>query len=339
MAVAPFEGDWQLGQSRDLVVQCHQSQDCWLLHDQWSGRWFRTEFAGLSEGFWTLYDFVLREPLTERVPMVSTGVTALCLPRAELSMASFQTMREVCAGMGGFSLGAQAVGIKTVAFLDRSPLSEAKILRNGGQFILADIHDRAAVKQLHCVEPDSRSLLSVGLPCQSYSVQGSGLGLRDDRGLTLFPVLRAAWILQSSGIIMECVSEILQHVDTMQVLQEFAARAGYQFQFTVLELAHQWGSRRKRWWAVFLPRNGRPFQLPTWMQQSWVVQDVIPEWPVWSQADEDSLAWDEEELSMFLDPQLPQQAGRFGSGHGPQCRGGHAARSLHPAGHAAVLAV
>ena len=304
MAVAPFSDTWLAGQSQDLVVRCIiGTNGSSQLTDLWSGNRFRTEYSGLSAGVWTLYDFILTQD-EAAVPLITPGPTAQVFARPDLSRQAFSSLREVCAGIGGISLGAQFAGVCTLAFLDRSELSCETIQRNGGRAIHADIGDRAAVRALHAVAPEQRSLLSAGIPCQSFSVQGSRQGLKDARGLTLLPILRSAWLLQSAGILFECVSEIQSHADAMSLLQQFADQADMTMTSVVLDLSHQWASRRRRWWAVLLPRTATPISLTVWSQQHWTVGDVIPVWPIWPLADEQNLAWTPDEVSKFLSPEF-----------------------------------
>ena len=220
MAVAPFSEEWQCGSSQDLVVRVEEGDsNCYLLTDLWSRRRFRTSYSQLTIGVWTLYDFILTDDQAE-VPTIVPGPTACVTVRPDLDHEALRCIREVCAGVGGISQGAQFAGFRTLAFLDRSALSCETVQLNGGYAICADICERDATRALHLVAPEQRSLLSAGLPCQSYSVQGSCRGLQDARGLTLFPILRSAWLQQSSGLLFECVAEIQSHDDTMTVMRQ-----------------------------------------------------------------------------------------------------------------------
>ena len=90
----------------------------------------------------------------------------------------------------------------------------------------------------------------------------------------------------------------------MQCLELFAATAGLVLQHTVLELADQWASRRRSWWAVLSLAGTEQFQLRPWpaLATPTKVQDVIPEWPAWPKAIEAALLWDAKERETIEDP-------------------------------------
>ena len=136
-------------------------------------------------------------------------------------------------------MGAERAGCCSLAHLDCSPLAVEALRLNGGTVVQDFLQDRGSCQALHAIHPHQPCLLAAGIPCQPYSVLGLGLGLSDGRGQTLFAVFRAVWLLQSSGLILECVTEIQRHDDTMQALAEFAARMGWQQSQVCLELGEQ----------------------------------------------------------------------------------------------------
>ena len=217
---------------------------------------------------------------------------------------SFLRMKEVCAGMGGISIGLTAAGGSTSVFLDRTEVACCTLRLNQGLPICGDLEDREARISLHAEAADCQHLLSAGIPCQGYSRQGLQQGFRDPRSQTVVQVLRVAWHTQCCGLILECVSEIQKHPEAIQCLANFASKAGFAFHQTVLDLADQWASKRLRWWAVMLPCNFPPFSLLAWpaATPSVMVQDVIPVWPIWPSQDEASLQWTEAEVQAYGNP-------------------------------------
>ena len=215
-------------------------------------------------------------------------------------------MKEVCAGLGGISVGFAATGGRTSAFVDRTDLSCNALQLNSGLVINGDLSCRHVRIRLHEVEPHSAFILSAGIPCQGYSRQGNGLGFQDPRSQTLLHILQCAWHTQAAAIVLECVVEIQASAEAMQCLCDFASRAGYVLHQVRLELSDQWCTRRHRWWGVLLPQHLPQPHMQPWpaITPSLVVGDVIPEWPLWSPLDEAQLLWTEEEAQAYADPRL-----------------------------------
>ena len=252
-------GQLQTGCSYDFVGEVTASDGGRLL---WTGEPFVVSGFSLRQGVHTFYDFVFVGSVEGR-GIFRPGMTALAVLRPCLSAQAFAHLRDICSGLGGIAVGASKVGVSTVLHVDKSALAVRTVRNNGGHALHGDIASREVQRAIHMACPDLNCLLSAGIPCQSYSVQGSGGGLQDPRGMVLFSVLRVAWLTQAVGLVLECVSEIQGHKDTMQVLSDFGKVAGLQVHQVILELNHQWPSRRKRWWCVMLPASN-PFCISPW---------------------------------------------------------------------------
>ena len=254
----------------------------------------------LGPGTWTLCDAIF-EGITDGRGQLTAGDRAVAFLRPEHQLSAYLRVKEVCAGLGGISLGAERAGCCSLAHLDCSPLAVEALRLNGSTVVQGFLQDRGSCQAL-----------AAGVPCQPYSVLGLGLGLSDGRGQTLFAVFRAAWLLQSSGLILECVTEIQRHDDMMQALAGFAARMGWQQSQVCLELGEQWGSRRHRWWCVMLLACPA-FELLPWRRgpQYSSVQAIIPRWPLWSREEETALTWTEEEREKYGDPAYGSDARRL----------------------------
>ena len=226
------------------------------------------------------------------------------LQRPSLDSRSFIDIIEVCAGIGGIASGCRALGGDCLLAVDRNHLACETLRQTSTPVVEGDLADSQVRRAIHTQRPATRCLLGAGVPCQGFSRQGLGRGLQDPRSATLCHVLQLAWHTQASGVVLECVSEIQQHPAAMQCIQGFAAKVGFRFQQVVLDLAQQWVSRRLRWWAVLLPSDFPALHLPSWPTRAvpLTVGQVIPEWPVWSEADEVELLWNDREQEAYSNP-------------------------------------
>ena len=303
------------GRHVDLVASIEGSKDdLAICRGKWHGELFLIKgWKQPFNGLWTLYDFVRTEDV-EGIPCVEPGVDTCVKQHAPVCSASYRTLVELCAGMGGISLGAQAACVHTCLFVDKSQLA-AEILQDnkGAQVLQADIMHRSTQKQVHMRCPSFPVLLSAGFPCQPFSRQGSGLALQDPRSQVLKGVLRTAWLTQCAGLILECVSEVTQHPNTLRSIEELAGRLGMRVQTTVLDLKDQWISRRKRWWAIALPQGQSNLQLLPWpvSDRHKTVGEVIQAWPIWDEEEELELQLTQEERDKFEDPRYGPDSRRL----------------------------
>ena len=290
------------GEAVDAVVEVL------VVHEGFvSGRekWFGTEcriHEHLDLGTWTLYGYkaavvgdIVLEPCNESKKF----------RRPEDTATSCVSLKEVCAGIGGFSAGAVQSGFHTTVFLDRCDIAGNTVEANGGRVITADIASREAKIALHEVQPEVPCMLTAGFPCQPFSRQGDSRGFMDERAHTLTSVLEATWFVQPVGLVLECVVEAERHPLVRAMLSEITSRLAWKQHHIVLELSDRWPCRRLRWWCVLVP-DSIPFRFEGWpeLQQKLCIKDVIGEWPSWGQDADEQLRWDAEETSMFLDPAL-----------------------------------
>ena len=282
----------------------------------------------LQAGTWTFYHVVV-DKAEPGCFVLRLQTETVCILRPPTTPSSFRIIRETCSGMGGISTGASFLGFHTPVFNDRSDLACQAVILNGGKAIQGDIADMQVVSAMHNTCPDSIGLLAAGFPRQPYSVQGDRGGLRDARGGTLGHVLRAAWLLQADGLVLENVTEVTVHQDTMDVLASFAARMQFRPSSCLLELADQWPCRRHRWWQVMLPAHLPPLNLQAWqaLPTRMRIRDIIPEWPIWPVEEEANLTWTPEKSSMYNDAAYGHDSRRFD-------QDGIAPTALHSVGNA-----
>ena len=293
------------GETVDAVVMVLASHaDYVVAREQWFGTVCRVHEA-LAPGIWTLYGY--KAVATGEVVLEPSGTS--CKFQRPLDPKTGQVaLKEVCAGIGGFSLGAVESGFHTLVFLDRSDIACRTIEANGGHTIQADIATREARVALHAVHPDVACMLTAGFPCQPYSRQGDGRGFSDERAHTLPRILEAVWYLQPVGLVLECVVEAERNPEVRALIAAVAQKLRWQQHHVALELADRWPSRRHRWWCILLPAD-TPFQFAAWPRSEVKprIREVLGEWPVWSQQELEQLQWDEEEASHFADPSYGQE--------------------------------
>lgn len=106
---------------------------------------------------------------------------------------------DVFAGIGGFRLALQDVGGRCVCSIEKDKFARQTYLTNFSEKPMEDIFEVDPV-----TIPD-HEILTAGFPCQPYSSSGQGLGLRDPRGQTIFPLLEIISKKRPQAVILENV--------------------------------------------------------------------------------------------------------------------------------------
>ena len=221
-------------------------------------------------------------------------------------------VHDVCCGLGGFSSALEflytSCGIpgKVISAVDSNPLAiEAYCLNHMAPALVGDILQLDTIHHMHTLQEAEQvhPMMTGGFPCQPLSRQGSRKGQADERSKVLPGILRAAYWLQASGMILECVPEALSDAGTQRVLQEFVSLTGFAITQKVVHLHHSWPSKRTRWFALLAPTNCAVLDLPL-INPLPAVKDVIPFtcWPTWDREDEAQLKWTELETQTYHDP-------------------------------------
>ena len=97
---------------------------------------------------------------------VIEGTAIVCRPT--LTAESFMTVKEVCAGIGGISIGLRQLGGRCLALLDNNPVACSVLRANCDPVLEGDITERTDHIKLHQVSSEIRSMLCAGLPCQGF---------------------------------------------------------------------------------------------------------------------------------------------------------------------------
>lgn len=120
-------------------------------------------------------------------------------------------------GAGGMDIGIRDAGFNILADIESDEhccatlKANAESQQSGTRLFHADIRSvdpQTLMKEL-ALNKGELDLLFGGPPCQSFSLAGKQLGLRDERGLLLFEIIRFAEVLQPKVILLEQVKGLL----------------------------------------------------------------------------------------------------------------------------------
>ena len=152
---------------------------------------------------------------------------------------------DLFSGIGGFSLGLERAGMRTVAFCEIDPYCRAVLRKHWPD--VPCYHDVRELPPIGC------DVISGGFPCQPFSHAGKQLGTKDDRHLwhAMCEVVRRerpAWVIGENvaGLINMGLDDVLSDLETMA----YAVRT-----FVVPALAIGAPHRRDRLWIIARDRD------------------------------------------------------------------------------------
>ena len=287
--------------------------DCVFGTDVSSGAKIAFTHVGVcSESKVTLYDVQRSNELLNGAWKLTLDPSYPPMVHVPKNKNDFGFFHDVCCGLGGFSSAFDfmysACGLpgKGVSAVDLNRLAvEAFALNHSACVQVGDIAQTSVVFQMHCDQTAAscHPLITCGFPCQPLSRQGSQKRHLDERSQVLPAVLQAGFLLQCSGLILECVPEAMTDRSTQQAIHDFTQLMGFQVHQRILHLHHIWPSKRSRWYAVLVPVDFDFRDFPCIHPQP-SVGDLIPftHWPVWSREDEEQLRWTPMEMQTYKDP-------------------------------------
>ena len=212
---------------------------------------------------------------------------------------------ELAAGFGGMGIGVAFLGGQPTVSIDITELSVAHLKANQhGQAYKIDLHSPTAARDIHQRCPPVAHTACLGFPCQPYSSQGMELHTADTRAQTLSAGLHTIWHLQCQSAILECVCAAGKHQSVLTAIQSLADAMDWDFTQVTLDLQDQWPSRRKRWWALLLPRQWNAHGLHPWPKDPTfsTVGHILPSWGIWDETSEQQLQLTCSELTAYHDP-------------------------------------
>ncbi|CAK9103232.1 Retrovirus-related Pol polyprotein from type-1 retrotransposable element R2 [Durusdinium trenchii] len=196
-------------------------------------------------------------------------------------------------------------GIQPHVALEISPFTCAHLSANHYPKVLqGDLASKADVGRFHQAMGGVRSGLCAGFPCQPFSSMGAQLHFSDPRASVFFRVLDAAYLVQSSYLILECVPGVQGLRPITQALDRFCEVMSFHWAAKVLHLGRALPSRRTRWWLVALPTSlnlPKLSDLPLALHRQTLGQ-LVRQWPTWPKEEERELKLTQSELDMYQDP-------------------------------------
>ena len=175
------------------------------------------------------------------------------------------------AGAGGFDIGVDQAGFKTVCSVELDPHCVSTLRRNGRGKTAWQV-DVRALDPLRMADSlgfgvGELALLYGGPPCQPFSQMGKRKGVADSRGGLVFEMVRFAEALRPAAALIEQVPSFLnarisESASMKDVLIERFARIGYDTHVEVLN-ASRFGvpQLRKRAIIACVP-SGTKFSFP-----------------------------------------------------------------------------
>ena len=158
---------------------------------------------------------------------------------------------ELCAGLGIGTMGFNQAGMRTVCAVDWClPFTQGfQEIHPDIPVVTGDIGSSDVLRQVHKVHSDPAALMC-GFACQPFSAGGQQRGVNDIRSETLPKTLKAAVLLRSVAVILECVQDAGSNSMVRNLVDSFARQCGYHLAEVNLRLEEVWVSRRARWWAI-----------------------------------------------------------------------------------------
>ena len=156
---------------------------------------------------------------------------------------------DLFSGIGGFSLGLERAGMKTIAFCEREPFCQAVLKKHW-----PDVPCHDDITTLDGRQYVGIDVICGGFPCQDISLAGTGKGLAGERSGLWFEYLRVIKEAQPRYVIIENVSA-LRSRGLDEVLRSLA-EIGYDAEWHCIP-ASAIGAphRRDRVWIVGYPNN------------------------------------------------------------------------------------
>jgi DNA (cytosine-5)-methyltransferase 1 len=115
---------------------------------------------------------------------------------------------DIFSGIGGFSLGLERAGMRTVAFCETNPYARAVLARHWPDVPCYGDVRQLAITRLRA-DGISADVICGGFPCQDISLAGAGAGLKGERSGLWSEFARGIGELRPRYVIVENVAALL----------------------------------------------------------------------------------------------------------------------------------
>jgi DNA (cytosine-5)-methyltransferase 1 len=161
---------------------------------------------------------------------------------------------DIFSGIGGFSLGLERAGMRTVAFCEIDPYCRAVLRKHW-----PDVPIFEDVCKLTAADVDGIDVICGGFPCQDISTAGTGEGLDGSRSGLWMEYARLIGDARPRYVVVENVAALLKR-GMGRVLGDLA-RIGYDAEWSVVSACSMGAPHvRRRVFIVAYPngKHGRP---------------------------------------------------------------------------------
>ncbi|WP_230198421.1 DNA cytosine methyltransferase [Luminiphilus syltensis] len=204
---------------------------------------------------------------------------------------------DLFAGIGGFRLGLEAQGGRSVFASEWDKTAKEYYFRNHGDYPFGDINkftgEHLSDEQVDQLVPD-HDLLAGGFPCQPFSI--AGVSARNFRGSShgfscktqgtlFFSIERLARIKRPKVLFLENVKNITRHDQgrTFNIIRESLESAGYAFNYKIIDSQSVVAQRRVRCFMVAvrndIAANRGAFEFPKFPEGSIPLRSVLSKEP------------------------------------------------------------
>ncbi len=144
------------------------------------------------------------------------------------------TFIDLFAGIGGFRIALEHKGMKCVFSSEIDRHASKVYKRNFGETPEGDICEISER------EIPPHDILCAGFPCQSFSISGKQKGMRDNRGLLFYEIVRIAQYHRPYVLLLENVKNILtvDNGTAIQTIENKLREIGYKVHYSTLNAAH-----------------------------------------------------------------------------------------------------
>jgi DNA (cytosine-5)-methyltransferase 1 len=161
---------------------------------------------------------------------------------------------DLFSGIGGFSLGLERAGMRTVAFCEIDPYCRAVLAKHWPSVpCYTDVRELTAAKL--AADGISADIICGGFPCQDISVAGKGAGLSGARSGLWREYARLIGELRPKFVVVENVAALLSR-GLAEVLGDLAA-IGFDAEWHCIPASAVGAThRRDRIWIIAYPGDG-----------------------------------------------------------------------------------